>query len=219
MNSEFIKAENIFTVNESKQLQTIDQAIDHLRQREGLFHARMANLAHTYNTKTSKPLRLTYLGWEKLERDRRNRLQKYPSPQAGDTLFTGFELCSLGVYAIKDALKVLSPQLTTHAVQFRAIFDENEIDNPLFLPPARGHLVLRLAEKLNGQIIDPTYAQLRHIYAGKFLIFPEEQMDEHYPYWEDGVYCGEDDYVDFMEHFLSLGFTQAQYQSLIRTLL
>lgn len=130
-------------------------------------------------------------GWEHIGKYHdTGRIEALPTEDPSEkTVFTGATLCALANIALFDGLKEILPAgIDLSLKRMLTFFNKESYFGGLKYHEVFGdHGLLAMEDKETGKIlyIDPTYGQIRHQWAGKFLMTPSiEPFYETKTTWE-----------------------------------
>lgn len=215
----FIPEADIIGKENSLPIQNIPALYTHIAQRSPYFTFALEQLAASLDPHIVGK----NAGWEHFGKSGGNIVKNKSKSPSGD-FFSGERLCTIGAVACKEALEHISSDFTYMVAEVSTDTYSEYWDNPSYeLAPIAHYLVVGTANTTRERfIIDPTYAQIDHRFAGRILFEPLELATDyylnHFPHLELKEYILDGRKLVKLGAIM-YGLEQKSYEQLVKALL
>lgn len=217
-----IPIKDVLVRNPEVKLESVDQVVNHVRLRTGLFQSTLAAISLH-----QKPNSLSKDGWHKFTRKNGYLSKEKPRDIDKNAEFTGAGFCEFSSFAMQEALTAIAPNLEIDTVAIDTDNHAESWSNPAYYLNTGPHTIVKVTEKDTGKTlyIDPTYRQIDHRSKEGIIFFGQDEFDSYYKYSrraENNRFNPrsnlnrKNSLIKYIER--SRGFTQEHYQRLVRTI-
>lgn len=205
---------------EAINVNSISELTDHLRQRQGYFLSTLQAITNSKDTDSG--------GWQSLSRDQDNKINKQKSISSKDTVFTGSWQCVIASRAIQEGIEDIIQKnnldISVKLGDVNTTYNAEDWDShkPTYSADNPDHTIVKVVDNKTKEVyyFDPTYAQIDHRYAGKFLCITQKDFPKYYKDQEGVSRFGIPSiyYDEEWRKSLPYGITKADFDRLVTTI-